>query len=46
MKKNESGREIIKDVTKTDDGIRVDEIMEVSSDTDNLLSVMEANGLD
>lgn len=33
-------------LTKTDDGIRVDEIMEVSSDTDNLLSVMEANGLD
>ena len=33
-------------LTKTDDGIRVDEIMDVSSDTDNLLSVMEANGLD
>ena len=33
-------------LTKTDAGIRVDEIMEVSSDTDNLLSVMEANGLD
>ena len=33
-------------LTKTDAGIRVDEIMEVSSNTDNLLSVMEANGLD
>lgn len=33
-------------LTKTESGIRVDEIMEVSSDTDNLLSVMEANGLD
>ena len=32
-------------LTKTDAGIRVDEIMEVSSNTDNLLSVMEANGL-
>ena len=33
-------------LTKTDAGIRVDESMEVSSNTDNLLSVMEANGLD
>ena len=33
-------------LTKTDNGIRVDEIMDVSSDTDNLLSVMEAHGLD
>lgn len=33
-------------LTKNDEGIRVDEIMDVSPDTDNLLSVMEANGLD